>query len=430
MRIRLYNARILTMVEGCKPFEGEIHIEDDRIEYVGPHLSDEELDKKGVSFDVNRNCFGNVLMPSFKDAHTHSAMTGMRSYADDMPLWEWLSTKIFPLEAQLTADDMYEFARLAALEYLSGGITAVFDMYMHPEETARACNEMGIRYVGCCDINKFGPELKEVERRFETINRNDGFSSYFIGFHAEYTCTKELLQSISDIAAKYESPVFTHNSETKKEVDECIERHGMTPTQLFESLDMFRFGGGGYHCVYLSDEDIEIFKKHDLTVVTNPGSNTKLASGIAPISKYLKEGIRVAIGTDGPSSNNCLDMFREMFLTTGLAKLREMDAAAVVPTEVLKMATVNGSICMGLSDCDVLAKGKKADIIMIDMHQPNMQPINNIADNIVYSGSKTNIKMTMCNGRILFEDGKFNAGVDPEKIYEKANELMAKYKKE
>ena len=428
MNTRLYNACILPMRDGIKTLNGEIWITDDKITYVGPEKTDEEIASSGVKFDIERDCKGNVLMPSFKDAHTHSAMTGMRSYADDMPLWDWLSTKIFPLEAKLGAEDMYEFTRLAVLEYLSTGVTAVFDMYMNPDENARACNEMGIRYVGCCDINKFGPELSEVERRFETLNKNDGFCSYMIGFHAEYTCTKELLAAVSDIAAKYSSPVFTHNSETKKEVNECIERYGCTPTQLFESLDMFRNGGGGYHCVYLSDEDIEIFKKHDLFVVTNPGSNTKLASGIAPISRYLKEGIRVAIGTDGPSSNNSLDMFREMFLTTGLAKLHDMDAAAVVPEEVLKMATVNGSLCMGLNDCDVLEAGKKADIIMIDMHQPNMQPVNNIPVNIVYSGSRANVKMTMCNGKILYEDGEYKCGVDPEKIYENANLLMSKYR--
>ncbi len=409
-------------------FEGELWTKDDIISYVGKAVLDSSIKGSGARFDRVIDCAGNVLMPSFKDAHTHSAMTGMRSYADDMPLWEWLSTKIFPLEAKLSADDMYAFTQLAALEYVSGGITAVFDMYMNPERVADALNEMGMRYVGCCDINKFGPSLEEVERRFKVLNRNDGFSSYFMGFHAEYTCTKELLASLSDLAHKYESPVFTHNSETKKEVEECIERHGMTPTCLFESLDMFRFGGGGYHCVYMSDEDIDIFKKHDLTVVTNPGSNTKLASGIAPISRYLDEGINVAIGTDGPSSNNCLDMFREMFLVTGLAKLSDMNAAAVVPSEVLKMATVNGSRCMKLSDCDVLAEGKKADLIMIDMHQPNMQPINNITDNIVYSGSKTNIRMTMCNGKILFEDGQYDSSVDPEKIYETANALMDKYR--
>ncbi len=428
MKIRLYNARIVTMDGKVECTDGELWTDDDKISYVGPSLSDKDIEAKGAAFDRSIDCLGNVLMPSFKDAHTHSAMTGMRSYADDMPLWDWLSTKIFPLEAKLTADDMYAFTQLAVLEYVSGGITAAFDMYMNPERVAEACNGMGIRYVGCCDINKFGPSLEEVERRFKVLNKNDGFCSYYMGFHAEYTCTKELLASISELAAKYSSPVFTHNSETKKEVDECIERHGMTPTQLFESLDMFRNGGGGYHCVYLSDEDIEIFKKHDLTIVTNPGSNTKLASGIAPISRYLDEGINIAIGTDGPSSNNCLDMFREMFLVTGLAKLHDMDAAAVVPDEVLKMATVNGARCMGLNDCDVLAEGKRADIIMIDMHQPNMQPVNNITDNIVYSGSKTNIRMTMCNGKILYENGNYDPAVDVEKIYETANALMDKYR--
>ncbi len=428
MNIRFYNANIITMENEPGVLYGELWVEDDKISYVGKSLSDDEIAQKGINFDRQTDCEGNVLMPSFKDAHTHSAMTGMRSYADDMPLWEWLSTKIFPLEAKLTAEDMYEFNRLAMLEYISGGITGIFDMYMHPEECARACREMGIRFVGCCDINKFGPDISEVGKRFEALNKNDGFSKYYVGFHAEYTCTKELLEELSKVANKYGSAVFTHNSETQKEVNECIERHGMTPTQLFESLDLFKYGGGGYHCVYFDDKDIEIFKKHDLTVVTNPGSNTKLASGIAPISKYLENGIRVAIGTDGPSSNNCLDMFREMFLVTGLAKLHDMNAAAVVPKEVLKMATVNGAICMGLNDCDVLAKGKKADMIMIDMHQPNMQPINNIIDNIVYSGSRANIKMTMCDGKVLFEDGKYNVGADPEEIYQKANELMAKYK--
>ena len=428
MNIRLYNARILTMEEGRDIFEGELHIEGDTVVYAGKSMTKEELAAAGKSFDIERDCLGNVIMPGFKDAHTHSAMTGMRSYADDMPLWEWLSTKIFPLEAKLTAEDMYEFVRLAILEYVSGGITAIFDMYMHPEETSRACEEMGMRFVGCCDINKFGPDISEVEKRYNALNKNNGYSSYKIGFHAEYTCTKELLAQISEIAAKYKAPVFTHNSETEKEVKECIERHGMTPTQLFESLGLHDNGGGGYHCVYLSDEDVEIFKKHDLTVVTNPGSNTKLASGIAPITKYLKNGIRIAIGTDGPSSNNCLDMFREMFLVTGLAKLNDMDAAACVPTEVLKMATVNGAVCMGLDDCDTLAVGKKADLIEIDMHQPNMQPINNIVDNIVYSGSRANIAMTMIGGKILFDRGTYNVGADPEEIYKKANEIMAKYK--
>ena len=220
--------------------------------------------------------------------------------------------------------------------------------------------------------------------------------------------------------------VYTHNSETIGEVQGCIERHGKTPTALMDSLGMLEYGGGGYHCVYMSDEDIEIFKKHDMTVVTNPGSNVKLASGTPEISKLIKNNIRVAIGTDGPASNNCLDMFREMFLVTGLAKLRENDASAVPPEEVLKMACVNGAISMGLNDCDCLRAGKLADLIILDLNQPNMQPINNIVKNIVYSGSKQNVALTMINGRILYESGKFDIGEDPNRIYKEVNERMSR----
>ena len=195
----------------------------------------------------------------------------------------------------------------------------------------------------------------------------------------------------------------------------------MTPTVFLDSLGLFDFGGGGYHCCHMSDEDIEIFKKRSLTAVTNPGSNTKLASGIAPVKRFLDEGINVAIGTDGPSSNNCLDMFREMFLVTGLAKLREKDASVVNGMEVLKMATVNGAKAMGL---DVLAEGKEADLIMIDLKQPNMQPINDIPNNLVYSGSKQNVKLTMIHGSILYEDGKFNVGMTPGEIYKAAGAIQ------
>jgi 5-methylthioadenosine/S-adenosylhomocysteine deaminase len=245
-----------------------------------------------------------------------------------------------------------------------------------------------------------------------------------MGFHAEYTCDKELLEKLSDLAHKYKQPMYTHNSETLREVEECKGRYNMTPTVFLDSLGLFDFGGGGYHCCHMSDEDFEVFKKRGLSAVTNPGSNTKLASGIAPVKRFLDEGINLAIGTDGPSSNNCLDMFREMFLVTGLAKLREKDASVVNGMEVLKMATVNGAKAMGLPDCDVLAEGKEADIIMIDLNQPNMQPINDIANNIVYSGSKQNVKMTMIHGDIRYEDGKFNVGMTPAEIYKAASAIQ------
>ncbi|MBQ9385238.1 MAG: amidohydrolase family protein, partial [Ruminiclostridium sp.] len=238
------------------------------------------------------------------------------------------------------------------------------------------------------------------------------------------TTSPELMKQLSDLANRRKLPVFVHSSETKKEVDECIGRYGKTPTEYLDSIGMYNYGGGGYHCVWMSERDFEIYKEKKLFAVTNPASNLKLASGIAPITRYLKEGIPVAIGTDGPASNNCLDMFREMFLVTGLQKVKEYDAEACDAAEVLKMACVNGAHAMRLYDCDTLAVGKKADIIEIDLHQPNMQPLNNIAKNIVYAGSKQNVKRTMVNGKLLYENGEFFVGEDPETIYEKANIII------
>lgn len=421
MMIRFYNARILTMEEGMPMVEGELWVKDERIAYVG-----EKKDTEGVTFDQEIDCEGNVLMPGFKNAHTHSGMTAMRSFADDMPLQEWLNTKIFPLEAKMTGQDNYDLTQLAILEYLTSGVTAIFDMYLSPEDIARACIDMGMRCVLVSGLNNFGPALEVMEERYLKLNGMHPLISYFMGVHAEYTCSKELLEQVSELIHKYKAPLWTHMSETKREVDECVERYGMTPPQLFDSLGLFDFGGGGYHCVHFDEKDMELFREKGLYVVTNPGSNTKLASGVAPVAEYLRKGIPVAIGTDGPSSNNCLDMFREMFLVTGLAKLRERDASAVDGDEVLKMACVNGAKAMGLHDADVLAEGKLADIIMIDLHQPNMQPLNKISKNIVYSGSKQNVKMTMINGKILYFDGKFLCCENPEAIYEKANEIIAR----
>ena len=207
---------------------------------------------------------------------------------------------------------------------------------------------------------------------------------------------------------------------------ECVQRHGTTPAAYLDSLGLFEHGGGGYHCIWFTDEEIELFRRKGLTAVTNPGSNTKLASGIANTTAFLKHGVNLAIGTDGPASNNCLDMFREMFLVTGLGKLHDRDASAVPAEEVLKMAVTGGAKAMGLTDCDCLAEGKKADLIMIDLNQPNMQPINNPRKNLVYSGSKQNVKMTMINGKILYEDQKFFIGVEPKEVYKKANEIITR----
>ena len=320
-------------------------------------------------------------------------------------------------------DDVYHLTKLAVLEYLTSGITGVMEMYLDPYAIQDAFNDCGMRNVQVSGINKFGPSLEELEKRIQVLNGKNELSSFMMGFHAEYTCSKELLQDISALAHKYQAPVFMHNSETALEVKECVERYGVTPTVLFDQLGIFDYGGGGYHCVHMSEEDYQIMKKRNLIAVTNPASNLKLASGICPISEFLKKEIPVAIGTDGPASNNCLDMFREMFLVTGLAKYRDNDASSVDALDVLKMATVNGAKAMGWSDCETLSVGSKADIIMIDLNQPNMQPIHNIPKNIVYAGSKQNVKMTMINGKILYEDGQFHIGVSPKDVYEECEKI-------
>ena len=433
MNYRFYNARILTM-ETDRLITGELWVQDGKILYVGDGSDTDGVCAGGQGaedgqsrWDREIDCEGNLLMPGFKNAHTHSGMTLLRSYADDLPLQDWLFKQVFPIEDKMDGEMIYHLTKLAVLEYLTSGITSIFDMYLTPETTAKACVDMGMRCVqvsGTSGQTDFEPSLKLLEQRYQALNHDDPLLSYFIGFHAEYTCSRELMERVAQIAHKYKAPVYTHLAETKAEVEGCRERHGMSPAKLLDTIGMFDYGGGGYHCVWMDEEDMEIFRRRGLSVVTNPGSNTKLASGIAPISAYLKKGINVAIGTDGPASNNCLDMFREMFLVTGLAKLREEDASAVDAWEVLKMATVNGAKAMYLPDTDVLAPGKAADIIMIDLHQPNMQPINNIPKNLVYSGSKQNVKMTMIQGRILYENGIFTDAYDVEEIYRKANEII------
>ena len=418
--IRLYNAQILSMVPWQDMFDGEVHVDGNKIVYVGPK-------KEGV-FEKEIDCEGNVLMPGFKNAHAHSAMTAFRSLADDLNLQDWLFNEIFPREDKMTGEDIYWLSKLAFLEYLTSGITAIADMYLNPESIKEASDEFGMRCQIVSGLNKFGPSIYVLERRYNELNGKSDLVGFLMGVHAEYTCDIDTLKAVSELIHKYKAPLYVHMSETKTEHEECIERYNLTPMALFDSLGLWDFGGGIYHGVWCTDEDMDIMKKRGLRVVTNPGSNAKLASGIAPISKYLEKGIEVAIGTDGASSNNCLDFFREMFLVTALAKLKDNDPKAVPATEILKMACVNGAHAMELENDDAIAEGKIADIIMIDLKQPNMQPILNIPKNIVYSGSKINVKMTMINGKILYKDGQFNGNIDIDTIYEKCARITERLK--
>lgn len=420
MNVRFYNARILTMAEGFRIRAGELWVKGNTIVHVGL----EEEEPEPLHWDREIDVQGNLLMPGFKDAHTHSAMTFLRSYADDLPLHDWLYQKVFPMEEKLTPEDIYHLCRLAIMEYLTSGITANFDMYLTPDTMVQASVDCGFRTVICGAVNDFTQSVEEVEQWYQKYNGYHELIRYRLGFHAEYTASREILEGIAALAEKYKAPVYTHLAETEEEVRQCLERNQQTPAAYLDSLGLFNYGGGGFHCVHMTKRDMEILKKRGVWAVTNPASNMKLASGIAPLREMDEMGIGIAIGTDGAASNNCLDMFREMFLVTGLAKLREKDAAVMDANKVLYMATVGGARAMGLDDCDTLEPGKKADILMLELHQPNMQPLNNITKNVVYSGSRQNVKMTMVNGKILYEDGAFDIGAEPEEVYARANEII------
>lgn len=406
------------MAEGEPVFEGEVHVEGNRIVYVGP---EREQEKK---FDREIDCERNLLMPGFKNAHTHSAMTFLRSFADDLPLQEWLYHRIFPMEAKLQKGDIEAFARVGILEYLSSGITSNFDMYVDNFAHARASVDMGFRTVFCGEMNDFTGSLERTREEYEKLNEMNPLVSFRLGVHAEYTTGRKLLEGMADLAHEYKEPVYLHLSETEKEVRECKERYGLSPVQFLDSIGMFDYGGGGFHGVWMSEKDMEICAEKNVSIVTNPCSNAKLASGIADLIGLQEHGVNLAIGTDGPASNNALDMFREMYLAAVLQKLKRRDASAMDAGEVLRMATVGGSRAMGLSDCKTVAEGQLADLVLLDLHRPNMQPENNLVKNLVYSGSKENVKMTMVDGKILYEDGVFFVGEDPEELYRKANEIM------
>ncbi len=418
MMLRIFNAKIWTgerFIDG-----GEMWTEDGKIRYIG-EVSPLIL----LPWDREINANGNLIMPSFKNAHAHSPMVFLRSQADDMALQDWLFKQVFPREAKLTPDDCYWLTRLAVLEYLSSGISVAGDMYFHLDAIAGACVDSGFRNViteGVTEGNLQGLE-KTLQHGIDKLEGKGGLINYRLGLHAEYTNSQESIRALAAFAKEHRMPVYTHLCETKNEVEGCVQRLGKTPAVYLAEQGVFDFGGGAYHFVHSTDDDIKVLKERGVSVISCPASNLKLASGIAPLKKYLDCGLNVALGTDGPASNNCLDMFREMFLATGLQKATLSDPTAIDGEETLRMATSRGAAAMLLDGLDSIEFGKRADFIMIDLHQPNMQPINNVLKNMVFAGNKSNVLMTVVNGVIRYEKGEYNVGEDADKIYSKCQSI-------
>ncbi len=418
MKILFTNALILSM-KNEDIFKGELLVNGNIIEEIAEKITDRKADKI-------IDCEGNLLMPGFKNAHAHTAMVFSRSAADDLPLHDWLYDVIFPMENRLQEEDVYHLTKLGILEYIKGGITSAFDMYFNPLEIARASLDMGFREVILATSDKESTSL--IEERYHSLNKANSLISYQIGIHAEYTTSLERIKEIAQLVNKLHAKAYLHVGETLDEVNGCVKRYGKRPLELLDSLGFFNYGGGGFHCNYFSNEEIEIAKKRNINIISCPASNLKLASGIAPLVKYQKAGLNIALGTDGAGSNNSLDMFKEMYLASCLQKIVNKDPSVMDGFEVLKMATVNSALAMGLNNADVLDKGKLADIIMIDLKSPSMQPINNIAKNLVYAGSKDIIKMTMIDGKILYFDNKFSLDIDKDSIYSIAQAITNRLK--
>ena len=408
-----------------KIINGDLVVDNNLIAYLGNDSS------SFGPFERVIDCKQNLLMPGFKNAHAHSAMVFLRGKADDVTLQDWLFNIVFPREEKLQPSDIYHLNKVAYLEYISSGITACFDHYYYPLEGAKAAKEIGMRTLLLATFDAKYMRGEALDKNYHYFNDDeDNIVKYSIGFHAEYTTDDVLLQGTKEIINKLKCPFFTHISETKKEVEECVARHGKTPAKFIYDEGLFKYGGGGYHCVHLTDEEVQIFKNNGLIVVSCPGSNLKLASGIAPLTYYYNEGVTIALGTDGPASNNSLDMFKEMYLAATLQKVTNNDPKGIPAFEILKMATVNGAKAMGLDKADVLAVGKYADIIMINLYKPNMQPINNIVTNLVYAGSKDNVILTMINGQILYENGQYFLKENIDDIYKKAEEITLRLEKD
>ena len=407
MKILFKNARILTM-ENDKITDGALVTLDQRILYIG-----NDYQSYGP-FDREIDCLGNLLMPGFKNAHAHSAMVFLAGKADADNLQDWLFKIVFPREEKLIPTDVYHLNKVAYLEYVRGGVTACFDHYFFPLEQARAANEFGMRTLLLATHDPLKTSVKDLEKNYHLLNDvKDGLVRYIVGFHAEYTTDDALLKGTKESIDLLKSPFYTHISETKKEVEECLQRHNKTPLKFLFEEGLLDYGGGGFHCVHLTDEEVKICKEHNLSIISCPGSNLKLNCGVAPLDKYLKEGINIALGTDGPASNDGLDMFREMHLAV-------QNNPHISSFEILKMATVNASKAMLLDNSDVLKADKYADLIMLDLASPRLKASANIIDNIVRLGQVDDVKLTMINGQILYENGQYHLKETVESINHEA----------
>ncbi len=403
--------------------EANVGIEGNTIAYVG---------KDDIAGDIEIDAKSKFVLPGLFNAHTHLAMTLFRGYAEDMPLMDWLEKKIWRAERKLTPNDVYWGSMLGILEMIRTGTTAFSDLYIHMDEVAKAVGETGIRAVLCYGMADRGDEEKakrELKIGTEFIknwdNAFNGRIKAIYGPHAPYTCTPEFLIKIKEKANEIGTLVHIHVSETKHEVEEIKKRYGKTPVRLLDEIGFLDDNTVIAHGIWLDDEELKILKERRVSVVHNPVSNLKLASGIARVKDMLEIGINVCLGTDGAASNNTYNLFEEIKMTSLLQKVITGKADALHAKDILLMATRNGYRAYKMNGGEI-KQGMLADIILIEKRRFNYCPSYDPLHSIVYASYGCEVTHTIVDGKLIMEDG-IVLTMDEDRVLDKVESLKYKF---
>lgn len=390
------------------------------IEYIGTEAPEKDY---GRTYEGR----GRLLMSGFYNSHGHSPMSLMRGYGENMALQDWLNKKIFPFEDKLTGEAVYWATLLTMAESMRFGIVSTSDMYYFIDDMVRATSEAGMKANISRAIVNFGdgdvwklPSMQEMKRTFEAYhNTEDGRIKMDVSIHAEYTSNPLTVREVSLYGKEVGARMHIHVSETESEHAECKRKYSLTTLQYFDSLGALDIPATAAHCVWIEGDDFDVLKEKNVTVASNPISNMKLASGVCNVPELLKRDINVAIGTDSVASNNSLNFFEEMKVFAMASKMMYRDPTAVTPTQTLRAATRGGALGQGREDCGLIKEGFKADLIVLDIDTPNMYPVHDMKNNLVYSASGTDVLLTMVDGKVLYENGEYMT-IDIEKTVREA----------
>ncbi|MCK5490999.1 MAG: amidohydrolase [Candidatus Pacebacteria bacterium] len=429
--IILYNGVVLTINCSDEIIDyGAIAIKGNRIINLGKSEDIRNKYQAEKEIDVNRG----VIMPGLVNTHTHLAMSLFRGLADDLSLDKWLNEHIFPAEEKfINKDSAYWGSLLSCAELILSGTTTFCDMYFFEKETGFAAEKAGVRgVIGEGIVSEFGDEneifANKMELTAELLDKFEKSSLVSIAIepHSCYTCSKEILIKAKRFADENNLLFVTHLCETKKEVEGIKNKLGMSPVEYLDEIGVLDERTLAAHCVWLSDADIDVLKKKDVKISHCPNSNTKLASGIAPVGKLLEKLVIVGLGTDGSASNNNLDMFSEISSASKLSKVSTLNPETLTARKTIRMATINGAKALGMErEIGSLEIGKKADIIILDFNKPHLVPIYNYYSHLVYSVSGGDVQSCIIDGKIVMEERKI-LSFNVEEVMQKVNEIARK----